>query len=113
MVGSGGADRAAEALSRSLADDVPVVVDADALRHVEPGHGRELVLTPHAGELAEMLGVDRADVEARQLEHARRAASELGAVVLLKGRHSLTAAPDGRVRGHHQWHAVAGGRRVR
>ena len=110
-VGSGGDDQAADAVAQSLADDVPVVVDADGLRHVPRGSGRRLVLTPHAGELAELLGVDRHDVEARQLEHARRAAREYGAVVLLKGRHSLTAAPDGRVRvttSGTPWLAVAG-----
>jgi ADP-dependent NAD(P)H-hydrate dehydratase / NAD(P)H-hydrate epimerase len=111
VVGSGGDDQAAEAVTQSLADDVPVVVDADGLRHVPRRSGRQLVLTPHAGELAEMLGVDRDDVEARQLEHGRRAAREYDAVVLLKGRHSLTAAPDGRVRvttSGTPWLAVAG-----
>ena len=45
-----------------------------------------------------MLGVEREEVEADQLAHARRAAERYGAVVLLKGRHTLVAAPDGRVR---------------
>jgi len=111
VVGSGAAESAAATLERSLADGVPVVVDADALRHVTPGHGGQLVLTPHAGELAEMLGVDRTAVEARQLEHARRAAQELDAVVLLKGRHSVTVAPDGRAAvttSGTPWLAVAG-----
>jgi hydroxyethylthiazole kinase-like uncharacterized protein yjeF len=111
VVGSGGDDQAATALGLSLADEVPVVVDADGLQHVTPGTGRRLVLTPHAGELARMLDVDRADVEARQLAHARRAAEEFDAVVLLKGRHSVTAAPDGRVAvttSGLPWLAVAG-----
>lgn len=111
VVGSGGDDQAEEALRRSLADGVPVVVDADGLRHVGPGSGCELVLTPHAGELAAMLDVGREDVEARQLEHARRAAEELAAVVLLKGRHSLVVAPDGRTQvttSGTAWLAVAG-----
>jgi len=111
VVGSGGDDLAEQGLARALADDVPVVVDADGLRHLEPGTGRDLVLTPHAGELAALLGVDRGDVEARQLEHARLAASRYDAVVLLKGRHSLTVAPDGRARvttSGLPWLAVAG-----
>jgi hydroxyethylthiazole kinase-like uncharacterized protein yjeF len=111
VVGSGGDDQAADAVKRSLADDVPVVVDADGLRHVPRGFGHPLVLTPHAGELAELLGVDRRDVEARQLEHVRRAAREFDAVVLLKGRRSLTAAPEGPVRvttSGTPWLAVAG-----
>ena len=70
-----------------------------------------MVLTPHAGELAALLDVEREAVEARQLEHARRAAEEYDAVVLLKGRHSLTVAPDGRARvttSGLPWLAVAG-----
>ena len=58
VVGSGGGDAAGEELRAALADGVPVVVDADALQHLEPG--RAAVLTPHAGELAAMLGEDRA-----------------------------------------------------
>ncbi|MGY2873362.1 ADP-dependent NAD(P)H-hydrate dehydratase / NAD(P)H-hydrate epimerase [Marmoricola sp. URHA0025 HA25] len=95
VVGSGGDDQAATALGLSLADEVPVVVDADGLQHVVPGRSRNLVLTPHAGELARMLDAERADVEARQLAHARAAAQKYDAVVLLKGRHSLVVAPDG------------------
>ncbi|WP_418060142.1 NAD(P)H-hydrate dehydratase [Pimelobacter simplex] len=98
VVGSGSDDRAEDALRRSLADDVPVVVDADALAFAGLARGRSAVLTPHAGELARMLDVDRADVEARWLDHARRAAHELDAVVLLKGRHTVVARPDGRAR---------------
>jgi hydroxyethylthiazole kinase-like uncharacterized protein yjeF len=111
VVGSGGDDRAADALAASLADDVPVVVDADGLRHLDPDTGHALVLTPHAGELAELLGVERAEVEARQLEHARLAARRYDCVVLLKGRHSLTVAPEGPVAvttSGTAWLAVAG-----
>ena len=78
--------------------------------HVQQGP-RGLVLTPHAGELARMLDVERAEVEADQLGFARRAAREYDAVVLLKGRHTLVARPDGRVRvttSGVPWLAVAG-----
>jgi NAD(P)H-hydrate repair Nnr-like enzyme with NAD(P)H-hydrate dehydratase domain len=49
------------------------------------------VLTPHAGELARLLGVQRSAVESRRLAHVRRAADELGATVLLKGSTTLVA----------------------
>lgn len=97
VVGPGGGDDADRMLAEARTDDVPVVVDADALRHVDapvPG----CVLTPHAGELAAMLDVDREEVEAAPLEHARAAAERWDCVVLLKGHHTLVAAPDGRVR---------------
>ncbi len=98
VVGSGGDVDAEGAVREAAADDVPLVLDADALAHVPTGHPAGMLLTPHAGELARMLDVERAEVEADQLAHARRAAERYGAVVLLKGRHTLVAAPDGRVR---------------
>ncbi|MEO7350989.1 MAG: NAD(P)H-hydrate dehydratase [Marmoricola sp.] len=110
VVGSGGDADAEVALADALADGVPTVVDADALVHVEKGTPG-VVLTPHAGELARMLGVEREEVEADQLGFARRAAGEYDAVVLLKGRRTLVARPDGRVRvttSGVPWLAVAG-----
>ncbi|WP_395656694.1 NAD(P)H-hydrate dehydratase [Nocardioides sp.] len=97
VVGSGGGDHAGEELAAALEDGVPVVVDADALQHVR-GPVPNAVLTPHAGELAAMLGAERDDVESRPLHHARLAAERYGGTVLLKGRHTLVATPDGRVR---------------
>ncbi|GAA2104051.1 bifunctional ADP-dependent NAD(P)H-hydrate dehydratase/NAD(P)H-hydrate epimerase [Nocardioides furvisabuli] len=97
VVGPGGGDDAGTMLAEARADGVPLVVDADALRHVDrplPG----CVLTPHAGELAAMLGVERAEVEAAPLGFARDAARRWGCVVLLKGHHTLVADPAGRVR---------------
>ncbi len=113
VVGSGGGADAERALADSLADGVPTVVDADALQHLAHGHAghADVVLTPHAGELARMLGVEREKVEADQLGFARRAAFSYGAVVLLKGRHTLVARPDGPVRvttSGVPWLAVAG-----
>ncbi|HEY2637389.1 MAG TPA: NAD(P)H-hydrate dehydratase, partial [Solirubrobacteraceae bacterium] len=111
VVGSGTDAAAPDALAAALRDDVPLVVDADALQHLDPPLGRPALLTPHAGELAAMLGVERAEVEADQLAFARRAATAYDATVLLKGRHTLVADPDGRVRvttTGTPWLAVAG-----
>jgi hydroxyethylthiazole kinase-like uncharacterized protein yjeF len=98
VVGSGGGEAAGESLADARSDGVPLVVDADALAHVDGPLGVPAVLTPHAGELAAMLGVGRATVEATPLVHARTAAERYDAVVLLKGRHTLVATPEGRVR---------------
>lgn len=96
-----GTGEEAEALIESvLATDLPVLVDADGLTVLS--RRRDLlrrdaatILTPHAGELARLLGADRADIEAARLKYARRAAAELGATVLLKGSTTLIAQ-DGR-----------------
>ncbi|HEY2879390.1 NAD(P)H-hydrate epimerase [Nocardioides sp.] len=111
VVGSGGDEGAAEALAAAQRDDVPLVIDADALQHLDRPVDGQALLTPHAGELAAMLGVERSEVEADQLGFARRAAAEYAATVLLKGHHTLAAAPDGRVRvttTGTPWLAVAG-----
>ncbi|MFN8191410.1 MAG: NAD(P)H-hydrate dehydratase [Nocardioidaceae bacterium] len=97
VTGCGGGDDAGAALAACVDSGAPVVVDADALRHVTGPLPVPAILTPHAGELASMLGVDRARVEAAPLVHAREAAVRFGAVVLLKGRRTLVAAPEGPV----------------
>ncbi len=111
VVGSGGGEHAGEELRAALADGVPVLVDADALVHLDGSVPAPAVLTPHAGELARMLGVERAEIEARPLAHARHAAATYRCVVLLKGRHTLVATPEGRVRATTTgtpWLATAG-----
>lgn len=100
-VGSGGAHGAREHLVAALDDGVPVVADADAVGHARdlltPGHGHDVLLTPHAGELAHLLGVDRTDVEARPVHHARAAAARWEATVLLKGNRTVVVSPTGHV----------------
>jgi ADP-dependent NAD(P)H-hydrate dehydratase / NAD(P)H-hydrate epimerase len=98
VVGSGGGADAERAVRASVEAGVPVVVDADGLAHLAGPPGVPALLTPHSGELARMLGMRREDVEADQLRCAREAARRFGSVVLLKGRHTLVAAPEGEVR---------------
>jgi len=79
-----------------------LVVDADALNllaklpdwpgRLPPGS----ILTPHPGEMARLTGMTIRDVNARRIENARRWAAEWGHIVLLKGPHTVIAAPDGR-----------------
>ena len=84
------------ALVRELLErlDIPAVVDADALFDLEPvERSAATVLTPHAGELARLLGTDSGWVGAHRLEAARLAAERFGAVVLLKGSDTVVAEP--------------------
>ena len=97
-VGSGGGADVATMLAEAQEDGVPLVVDADALALVDGPLAVLAVLTPHAGELARMTGAERAVIEAAPLRHAREAAVRYDAVVLLKGRHTVIAGPDGRAR---------------
>jgi hydroxyethylthiazole kinase-like uncharacterized protein yjeF len=97
VVGSGGGAGAREALLRAYADGVTVVVDADALQHLEGPPPVPALLTPHAGELARMLDVQRDAVEADPLAYVRRAADVYGCAVLLKGSRTLVCAPGSTV----------------
>ena len=82
---------------------VPLLIDADGLNAhagiLESLRGRSAptVLTPHSGELARLLEIDSADVDAHRLRCVREAAERSGAVVLLKGHDTLVAAPGGPV----------------
>ena len=76
---------------------LPAVVDADGLFGLEPvERDAPTVLTPHAGELARLLGADSDWVTAHRLEAVARGADRFGAVVLLKGPDTIVRAPDGR-----------------
>jgi NAD(P)H-hydrate epimerase len=78
-----------------------MVVDADGL-NAFAGDAAQLrkhrggaVCTPHEGELARLLGTSSRRVRARRIEHACKAASRSGAVVVLKGVDTLVATPEG------------------
>lgn len=55
-----------------------------------------VAITPHAGEMAHLLGVDRGEVERDRLAAAREAARSLNVVVAMKGGGTFVVAPDGR-----------------
>jgi hydroxyethylthiazole kinase-like uncharacterized protein yjeF len=75
--------------------DIPMVVDADALFAVSGYTGWEpsesLVLTPHPGEMARLMGCAVGDVEADPLGTARRCAERFGCTAVLKGSTTLIA----------------------
>ena len=83
--------------------DRPCVVDADGLgafarRDVEPAFAHDqVVLTPHAGELARLIGRESAEVNARASELAAELAARWECVLMLKGSPTVIGAPDGRV----------------
>jgi len=81
--------------------DKPIVLDADGLfavsDHLDWIFSRDAptVLTPHAGELARLLGRDSNAVSARRLNAVQTGADDVGAVVLLKGADTLVASGRG------------------
>jgi ADP-dependent NAD(P)H-hydrate dehydratase / NAD(P)H-hydrate epimerase len=88
----------ARALVRTLLERLalPVVVDADGLFGLEPvERSAATVLTPHAGELARLLGEESSWVAAHRLQAAARCAEAFGAVCLLKGPDTIVSEPGG------------------
>ncbi|MFF9027564.1 NAD(P)H-hydrate dehydratase [Streptomyces iakyrus] len=98
VVGPGAGDDAAT-VAEVLAADVPVLIDADGLRladaEVVRGRRAPTLMTPHAGEAAALLGVERGEVEGGRLAAVRELARRYGATVLLKGSTTLVADSGG------------------
>jgi hydroxyethylthiazole kinase-like uncharacterized protein yjeF len=80
----------------------PLVIDADGLNALADSRrskgklAKNRVLTPHPGELARLTGKTAEAINADRTGSARKAAKEWGAIVVLKGAHTVVAHPDGR-----------------
>ncbi len=84
----------AELVRHLLETDLPAVVDADALFELQPfERSAPTVLTPHAGELARLLGRDSSWVAAHRLAALQEAVERYRCVVVLKGADTLIGAP--------------------
>jgi ADP-dependent NAD(P)H-hydrate dehydratase len=106
LVGPGmSSERSAHALLtplvRRLSSEATLVLDAAAILALRTDDtllhslGGRAVLTPHAGEMASLLGIEKGDVEDDPSATAREAAARFGAVVALKGAESWIAEPNG------------------
>ena len=100
--GDGEASLLAARLLERMEGGPGIVLDAAALKALRDGNGTasprhagRVVLTPHAGEMATLLGVPRDEVLADRLAAARRAAGALGAVVAMKGGCTFIVDPRG------------------
>jgi NAD(P)H-hydrate epimerase len=82
---------------------IPMVLDADCLNAIAQrnylldGRGRTMVLTPHPGEMARLVGKSISEVEADREGTARAYAMEHQVTLVLKGWRTLIAHPDGRI----------------
>ncbi len=82
---------------------IPMVLDADCLNAIAQhnykldGRGRTIVLTPHPGEMARLVGKSIPEVEADREGIARAYATEHHVTLVLKGWRTLIAHPDGHI----------------
>ena len=83
---------------------MPLVIDADGLNaftahpdRLSGREGRDVIITPHPGEMARLVGMSTEEVQSSRLEIARNFAVAHHVYVVLKGHRTLIATPDGQV----------------
>jgi NAD(P)H-hydrate epimerase len=101
-----GMARSTREFIRQLVDraTMPLVVDADGLNafaddpdRLTGREGRDIIITPHPGEMARLVGMSTDEVQASRLEIARNFAVAHHLFVVLKGHRTLIATPDEKV----------------
>jgi NAD(P)H-hydrate epimerase len=82
---------------------LPAVIDADGISalagktEILRKSQKDLLLTPHPGEMARLAGSSIEDVQKDRIEVTRGFAKEYGVILILKGSRSLVASPGGEV----------------
>jgi len=82
---------------------VPLVVDADGLNLIAKDLSVlnkskvPMVLTPHPGEMARLMGTSIGEVQRNRVNAAKEFSEKWGVITVLKGSRTIVAAPDGRV----------------
>jgi len=83
---------------------MPLVVDADGLNafvddpdRLAGREGRDIIITPHPGEMARLVGMSTEEVQASRIEIARNFAVAHRVFVVLKGHRTIVATPDEKI----------------
>ena len=105
LIGCGlGLHESTRAFVRRLVDagmQLPVILDADALNALsqQPEWWASLpagtIITPHSGEMSRLTGLSTTQINGDRWQVARQYAAQWKVVVVLKGAHTIIAAPDG------------------
>jgi NAD(P)H-hydrate epimerase len=92
------------ALVQTIVESVslPMVIDADGLNALADDitilrrkKSANIILTPHPGEMARLLGTSIPDIEADRIQVALKFAREFGVYLVLKGARTIIASPNG------------------
>ena len=101
-----GQGRGTREFVRQIVDraSMPLVIDADGLNaftgapdRLAGREGRDVIITPHPGEMGRLVGMSADEVQASRLEIARNFAANHHVYVVLKGHRTLVATPDKKV----------------
>ncbi|WP_347552662.1 NAD(P)H-hydrate dehydratase [Pseudalkalibacillus hwajinpoensis] len=99
--GLGRLDGGSKMVEAVLASDTSLVMDADALYHLNElkdqlkGRKGTTVLTPHPGEMARLTGLSIQEVQNNRFEVSRSFAEEYNVYLVLKGPYTVVTSPDG------------------
>ncbi|AIF42382.1 bifunctional ADP-dependent NAD(P)H-hydrate dehydratase/NAD(P)H-hydrate epimerase [Virgibacillus sp. SK37] len=80
----------------------PIIIDGDGLFHIKDdlsalqGKQEPVIITPHPGEMAMLLGVSVKELMLKPFYYSRSFAMEHGVYVILKGTHTIITSPEGR-----------------
>lgn len=83
--------------------EVPIIIDADGLNAIKDNLGvlgeakAPIIMTPHPGEMARLVGKTNDEVQSQRLEVASSFAMTFGVYMVLKGANTVCAMPDGRI----------------
>ncbi|MBP3626603.1 MAG: NAD(P)H-hydrate dehydratase [Clostridia bacterium] len=83
--------------------DCPIVIDADGINalcrriNIIREAKKEIILTPHPGEMARLCGVTTAEIEQNRIYYASKTAKELNVILVLKGANTIVALPNGKI----------------
>ena len=92
-------------LVRTLAQKIerPLIIDGDGITalcedlDIIEERKDATILTPHVGEMSRLTGQDIGEIQEHRIDSVSETAKRLGAIVVLKGAHSLIGYPDGRI----------------
>ncbi len=98
-------DEETQELVRELARDItkPLLIDGDGITamcgdlQILRERTAPAILTPHLGEMSRITGVDVKEIQADRIGVLQNASRDLNAIIVMKGAHSLTGYPDGRI----------------
>jgi ADP-dependent NAD(P)H-hydrate dehydratase len=88
------------AILQKVARGPGFVLDAGAIKNLYGGrdllkrHEGRIVITPHAGEMAGLMGIERSEVESDPIRIAHQAAVDLHAIVALRGARTFIISPQ-------------------
>ncbi len=98
-------DEETQGLARGLASEIekPLLIDGDGITalcadlEIIRKRTAPTILTPHLGELSRITRIGVEEIRANRIGVLQDAASDLNAIIVMKGAHSLIGYPDGRV----------------